>query len=89
MGSPPKRSRADCTAARAPDRRSTKTPSHQALAWIGRGWPPHSCKRSKALRSSMSKRSVSVAGATGKTLIDASNTTPKTPIEPAIRRAKS
>jgi hypothetical protein len=37
------------TAAAAPDRRSTSMPSHQALAFSGSGWPPHSFRRLMAL----------------------------------------
>ena len=89
MTSPPIFTRADCTAAAAPDRRSTSMPSHHALAFSGSGWPPHSLTRRMALACSASRRSVSVAGKRGSTFSETSQITPSSPSEPASARETS
>ena len=58
-------------------------PSHQALAFSGSGWPPHSLSCASAAPASISKRSVALAGATGSTFSETSQITPSMPIEPA------
>jgi hypothetical protein len=50
---------AAATAAPAPDRRSVSTPSNQAEAEIGSGWPPHWFSSLMAWPASSAKRSVS------------------------------
>jgi hypothetical protein len=64
-------------------------PSHQALAFKGKGWAAHSFRRWIAAPSSISKRRVAVAGAMGSTLSDTSRITPRLPIEPASNRETS
>jgi len=64
-------------------------PSHQALAFSGSGWPPHSLTRRMAAPCSASSRSVYVAGGTGSTFSDTSHSTPSTPMEPARARDTS
>ena len=56
---------------------------------MGSGWPPQVLSCCSAAASASSKRSVALATGSGSTLIDTSQITPSTPIDPASRRDTS